>query len=389
VENALDIVDRVGRDHALELDYGRIEVTDGVLTIDSVPTVGPPVISGFAVAGEDFMLKVNSGGPSVDDFLADPVALPPPNRHLQSIDFFYDWAFHNFGPEVADQVSDILSQVDGNLHEPSQWVDGPGAIAVNRIPWSEVEEKYDFVSRLETVRDRVVGPGNRSRFDYWLNCFRFMRETARVGCRLGELETVMDSVKATRRQAERVKLARERALPLRRKLLQEWGRMVAYLLAYVDNPGDLGTVANLEQHSLGTLGLLTRHDELLSRLLGEPLPQDLQPWAEYRGENRLIVPTKRTLFRSGEALDLKCLILAKEGPERVILRWRVLGQPDFQEDVFTTLSRGVYRIETLPMHEDFEYFVRAEWPDQQLVFPATAPQQNHTVVVMELGSALP
>ena len=54
-------------------------------------------------------------------------------------------------------------------------------------------------------------------------------------------------------------------------------------IATVSTPGELGTIANLEQHSRVQAEYLTGFDQVLTAALGKPLPESVHPSREYSG----------------------------------------------------------------------------------------------------------
>ncbi|MGD0094801.1 MAG: hypothetical protein ABSE73_33230, partial [Planctomycetota bacterium] len=123
----------------------------------------------------------------------------------------------------------------------------------------------------------------------------------------------------------------------------------------------------------------------LAKALGKDLPPDAQPAAEYTGAPRLIVPTVRGSLAAGEALQLKAIVLSAQAPREANLYWRPLGQGDFAAIPLTHVNRGVYQVK-LPAPgaavAALEYYVKAVMEGgAELVFPASAPGMNQTVVV--------
>jgi len=230
----------------------------------------------------------------------------------------------------------------------------------------------------------VRGAGHLERFDYWLNSFRYMRAIARVNCTWARVNAAMKQVEAETDAAAQARLARESALPLRKELVAAVDEVYRYLLPAVSNHGELGTVANWEQHILP--GLLHDPGEALAKALGEPLPPDALPAKTYGGPLLLIVPTVRGSLTAGEPLRLKAITLAAEPARRVSLFWRPLGGGEFRTIPFTHVDRGVWSAELAADAiggMDFEYHVEAvpgEGPPAR--FPATAPELNQTVVVV-------
>jgi hypothetical protein len=153
-----------------------------------------------------------------------------------------------------------------------------------------------------------------------------------------------------------------------------------HLLGTVSTTGELGTVANWNQHNLP--GLLTKPGEELAKLLGEPLPASAQLSHYYHGPTRIIVPTTRTSLAAGEPLKLKVIVLAQTSPRAATLCWRKLGERRFAKVPLTPVARGVYSVQ-LPAggKDDFEYYVQVEaGGGTPVYFPATAPTLNQTVV---------
>jgi hypothetical protein len=159
------------------------------------------------------------------------------------------------------------------------------------------------------------------------------------------------------------------------------GVVFDHLLATVSTTGELGTVANWNQHNLP--GLLTKPGEELAKLLGEPLPAQAQLTQSYHGPTRIIVPTKRTSLALDEALKLKVIILSEAPPRAATLHWRKLSERRFAAIPLTLVARGVYSVQ-LPagVKDDFEYYIQVD-PERGGPFycPATAPKLNQTVVV--------
>ena len=137
-------------------------------------------------------------------------------------------------------------------------------------------------------------------------------------------------------------MARQLALPVRVKLVRLVGVVFDHLLATVSTTGELGTVANWNQHNLPDL--LTKPGEELAKILGEPLPADAQLTQSYRGPTRIIVPTTRTSLAANEALKLKVIILSEAPPRAATLYWRKLGERRFAKIPLTAGgARGLLR----------------------------------------------
>jgi hypothetical protein len=378
----LDIFATVGKNRALDYTYTNIVVTNGWLDIDFVPRVEFPSIAAIVVEGDGFTEKINCGGPAYRDYSADLPTAPAPAPVLPSTtDFYADWALPEFGPDAGAAAAAIFENIDGALPKPCTWIDGPGGIQPDQRPWDQVRKEYAFVDEFAALSPEVKGAGSRERYEYWLNTFLYLRAVGEVNCAWGEYNRVMAKVRQQQDAAAQKEMARAFVLPLRMEMVRLVGVVFDHLLATVSTTGELGTVANWNQHNLP--GLLTKPGEELAKILGEPLPAEAQLPQAYRGPTRIIVPTKRTSLAEGEALKLRVIILSATPPRAATLRWRKLGERRFATIPLTLVARGVYSVQ-LPagMKDDLEYYIQVE-PERgkPVYFPATAPKLNQTVVV--------
>jgi hypothetical protein len=298
-------------------------------------------------------------------------------------DFYRDWAEHEFGPEVGIQAGTIFERIDGRLPRPSDWVDGPGGIRPDPRPWDLVAKDYAFVDELGALLPGVQGDGDRDRFAWWLNTFRYMKAMGKANCVWAQYNEAMHMVKAEVEAANQKKLAMEVALPLRRQLVAAVTELYQDLLATVSTTGELGTIMNWEAHNLP--GLLDQPGEELAKVLGEALPADAQLPPGYRGPLRIIVPTVRTAVNAGEPIHLRVLVLAEELPKAAVVQWRALGKGGYSTVSLDRVARGVYAVDLRaagPGQMAIEYYVEVQPREGKSVrFPATAPRLNQTVVV--------
>ncbi len=380
IEN-LDIFAEVGQNKALDYTFQNVEVGDGRLDIDFVHRVEYPSIAAISIRGAGFTKKVNCGGPAYRDYAADP---PSPPRDLPTTDFYRDWALHQFGREVAGETAELFDRLDGVLPRSSDWVGGPGGLRPDTRPWKEVRKEYTFVDELAALRASVKGAGNLERFDYWLNNFRYMRATSHVKCAWAAYNAAMQKVKAEKNPKRRAELARRTALPLRKQLVKLVRQVYSHLLQTVSNTGEMGTVANWDQHILPSL--LTGPGQELSRILGEDLPADSLPSSDYAGPPRIIVPTVRTSLIAGETLKLKVILLASDAPRDAAVYSRAMASGKYTKAPLIHLARGVYSVEFPPegvKAVGMEYYVEVVTGDGDILrFPATAPDINQTLVVV-------
>ena len=218
---------------------------------------------------------------------------------------------------------------------------------------------YAFVDELAALRSQIVGAGNLERFDYWLNNFRCLRSIAEVRCVWARFNAAMAKVRAEKTRELRNRLARESALPLRKQLVAVFGEMQSYLLATVSNAGELGNVCNWQQQTVPAI--LTEPGLELTSFLGEPLPADAQPYRDYAGPPRIIVPTVRTGLMAGETLKLTVLLPGIE-PREAALYWRRLGRGDFVSLPLVHGPRNTYHVALPPdaTRDDLEYYIRVD-----------------------------
>jgi len=386
VLTGLDIFARAGRNHALDLSFPDIVSKDGLLRIDFIKNTGSPCLSGIAIkgttkaanqfAGEAFTRKINCGGGPIADYEADRIykaGLPPAGnqRAMPMMDFYVDFARANFGDAVAESAGALLAGIDGaKLPQVSDWKSGPGDLVANAEPWSEVRKRYEFVDKIASLRSRVKTPGNLERFDYWLDTYRGMSAMAEASCARGELDKAMAA------------LDYGTALKARIHLAEVWTRLLTLQTSIVSTPGELGTIANLEQHTRRRARFITAHDMALEKALARPLPDECAPSKSYAGPPRLIVPARRTSVGKAEVLNLKIIALFPETTKSVEVRFRSLGHGPWQTIVAGHLGRAVWHATILATVDDFEYHIVAvSRTGARLVYPATAPEINQTVVV--------
>jgi hypothetical protein len=339
VEN-LDIFAKVGQFAALDFTFGEVAASDGLLTIDLIARKSLPCISAIAVEGPGFTSKFNCGGPAVGDWQADTAGQP---RNLPCDDFYADWALANFGPEVAADIAAIFTGIDGRV--PWATADGcpVGPLSPNAAPWSKESAQFAFVDGFAKLRARVRGAGNLERFAYWHNTFSYYRLLAEVRCALG--------AKAPPEEITRL-----------------WGETYRYLLASVNTPGALAAVVTMENYpDWGPR--VAKHAT--------------QPWPKaYQGTPRLIVTTVRSIVAKDEALTLKIIALDNQPVKSLTVKVRPLGSASWQTVPSLHLARAVHEATLPPAQDDFEYYITAETAaGQTLVWPATAPDLNQSVII--------
>ncbi|HSA95061.1 MAG TPA: malectin domain-containing carbohydrate-binding protein, partial [Acidobacteriota bacterium] len=310
----VDIFARAGRFRALDLVFDGVEVADGSLVIDLADRIHYPALAGLIVAGPGFVRKINCGGPAVLDYEADG---PETARSLDVLDLYRDWARAQFGPEAAEEIAGVFARMDGRHPVPVTWIGGPGNIQPDPRPWAEVAPGYAFADELAAFEPRVSGPASRERFGYWLTCFRYMRDVARFNCLWSAYDQAVERAKGAGTEAARRDILEKEALPLRAEMAGVLGLIFDGLLATAGTTGELGTIANWEQHLLP--GAWERPGVELARMLGRDLPAGVTLSLGYAGPARIAVPALRGALDAGEPLNLKVLVLAREAPASAVV----------------------------------------------------------------------
>ena len=275
-----------------------------------------------------------------------------------------------------------MAGVDGvKMPKVTDWKSGPGDIVKNGAPWEEAEKQFQFVESFAKLRPQVRGAGNLERFDYWLNTYRAAESMGHVGCLRGDLDRTVNAMKNAKDAGKKTKLVAA-ALSIRVRLAREWETLMSRQTAATDTPGELGTLANLEMHSRGTLHILDAHDTEIAAALGTPLPAGATPSASYGGASRIVVSTVRTRIEPGESLKLKVMVLDNQPAKTAALFWREMGRGEFKSVDLRHIVRAMYTAAIPAATEDLEYYVAATTQaGEKLVWPATAPAQNQTVVI--------
>ncbi|MGD0783430.1 MAG: malectin domain-containing carbohydrate-binding protein, partial [Candidatus Aminicenantales bacterium] len=373
----VDLIERAGRYKPYDLTVPAVEVQGGRLSIDFVDRIHYPSIAGIVIQGPAFTKKINCGGPQTLDYDAD---WPETPRYLGVEDLYRDWARNQFGRGPDTEIAALFTRVDGRLPIPVTWTTGPGGIRPDARPWGEVAQGFSFVDELAALRPRVLGVGNLERFDYWLKNFQAMRETARFQCVWSDYNKALEKVKALPDAAAKAVAAKESLLGPRIEMAKALKIILGNLAATASNTGEMGTIANWEQHLIPEAFL--KPGEELKALFGGSLPSYADLTAEYDGPARVVVPTVRTIVAAGETLVLKAMVLASEPPEAVTLKWRALGAGKFTAVGMEHAARRTYRVSLPALTGDIEYYIEAKTGGRDVFFPVTAPALNQTVVVM-------
>jgi len=377
----VDIAANVGRFNAYGRTVEKVNVDEGKLSIRFAPVKDIPNISALAIEGESYNIKINCGGDDYMDYISD-VSIQNSVRYFDPSDFYIDWAAKNFGKENAPEIAAIFTTIDGRFPTPTHWMNGPGSIKPNENDLETEMKKYDFVDKLQAIQPKINGAGNIDRFRYWLNTMRYFKELAKIGCWAGALELAVDELKKAP-SAEQKTIAAQKVIPIRTEVLNCYSAMMNYLLSTVTNMSELGTIMNIESHVMSPENnILNRYDSLFQKISDMPVAK---PSSEYNGEARIIVIPNRTSLINGEDLYLKVILLGQHDPGKSFLNWKTLGAKEYRHIPLKHSGRDVYEV-ILPASDiggnDLEYYISSQSSGKLLVFPATSPAINRTVVIM-------
>jgi hypothetical protein len=291
-----------------------------------------------------------------------------PSSRNDFIDAYYlDWATQSFGPEAAEDIAEVFARMDKSgesgrytIPKPLDWeLAAPAAITPNEESWNDVRSQYACCDQLEALRAKIVGVGNRERYDYFLKAYQSLKLIGELGVRLREYEEALAEEEL------------ETAYTKRLKIKSLWERLMTLQVEKASNSSDLGEIKNLEELNYNRL----------IRMLDEELPnkEGIHPGREYVGKPRMVLTPQRTQVGAGEPLTCRVAIMAKgiQHPTRATLHHRPLGKGAYQRIPLTHVNRAVYSMTIPPQEEDYEYYITSE----SARFPVTAPELNQTVIV--------
>ena len=207
-----------------------------------------------------------------------------------------------------------------------------------------------------------------------------MREVARFNCLWAVYNKAAEKAGSAKVEPARRAILTEEALPVRAEMAAVLKRIFDALLRTVGNTGELGTIANWEQHLLP--GAWERPEAELAKMLGSDLPPDVLLSRAYSGPLRVFVPAVRTSLEVGEALTIRAVVRGKGKPETAALRWREMGRGEFRSVPLEHKARGVYAATIPPFAGAIEYYVEVKAGGEAAFFPSTAPAASQTVIVL-------
>ena len=344
VESKLDVPGRAGgQAHVLVTEYSDVKVADGQMVIDFIPNPNAPIINGIVIEQRDgmYVRKVNCGGPPFADYAGEQY------RRDVTGDFYLDWARTEFGEEIAPEAARLLETWDSWFPWVSEW--GPGAAQPDDRPLADALKEIAFIDEFVALGERIKEPGAKARFAYWAHLLRYHQAVTRFNCAWGN------------------KLSREELIAALREVYR-------HLFPMIGTKGALGQIAHWEQLVLGT------------EIVGIAANTSLQPPMEYQGPALLLNPCPRTTLMAEESLRIKGIYLDTQPPKNFNISWKQLGGKTFQTRPLAHLARGVHQVildkKDLGQGE-IEYYLQAETAaGQTLIWPATAPRRNHTVIAI-------
>ena len=184
------------------------------------------------------------------------------------------------------------------------------------------------------------------------------------------------------RQADRkTSVVRKEVLPLRLELARSYENLIAAFVNCAKSPGEIGTISSIESGSRSRI--VSAHDQAIAQILGEPLPAETAISTVYQGTPRIFVSARPTQMNAGEQQEIRAFVLSRARCTGVNLYWRSLGEGRFKKAAATYRARQAYRV-ALPARSQgaVEYYLEAALDEgRKVVWPATAPAINQTVVV--------
>lgn len=317
------------------------------------------------------------------------------NRMMPVDDYYEDFARANFGNAKAIEAGAILAEAEkikaamsGTAHrpDPTGWGTfwgAQGALQSDTGLQAYAQQYGELAERLAQLRPDIIGAGNLERLNYWVAMLNIEAIMYEAGVVHGRLREVVDAMKKENDTQKRRALA-QKAVALRIAVTGIWNKLIQQEIQAASTPGDLGTIANLERNSRIWDNWLNRFDTLIVKEAGAPLPADCTPSMNYAGPQTVKVFTVRSSVSRGESLKVRPVVLAKVSAGSPVIRWRKLGQKNWQECTAVLAGRSVWSAKLPAATEDFEYYITVNAADgQKLVWPVTAPARNQTVIVTE------
>jgi len=295
---------------------------------------------------------------------------------LSGMDAFWaDWGRGTFGGDAGAEAGRLIQKLDGSHLGINALIRG-GAKTTD----GQISALFAPLRELETLRPKIKGTGNLERLDYWLNLIRASELRVRTWVLADRIGAKVKEAGAIPEADKKAGFARNEVLPLRLEIARSYESMIAAFTACAKSPGEVGTVASIESGCRARV--LSGHDAAIAQILGAPLPAEAAVSTAYRGTPRIFVSARRTQMKAGEPQEIRAFVLSAGKCSGVNLFWRPLGAGRFKRAAATHRARQAYRVD-LPARSQgtVEYYLEATLEDgQKLVWPATAPAINQTVI---------
>ena len=344
------------------LGYG----CEGMMALHWRTAAVSPNVTALARAGWDFAGGDNAPG-SAD--LGESM-----RSELHS--YWADWGRSLFGGEAGAAAGRIMMKFDGSHPGINALIAG-GAQTTD----AQVAEVFAPLGELEALRPRIQGRGNLERFDYWLNLIGATRLRVRTWVLADRLAAKVQEADAMSAPNQRPGSVRTDLLARRLDLARHYEALIAALVNCAKSPGEVGTISSIESGMRKRV--VSGQDAALERMLGGPLPPAASVNTAYRGAPRVFVSAKPTQVKTGAPHEIRAFVLSGPPCTGLNLHWRPMGNGAFQTLRGTHRSRQAFRV-SLPTDSQttLEYYLEAVLGDgQKVLWPATAPALNPTVIV--------
>jgi hypothetical protein len=270
----------------------------------------------------------------------------------------------------------ILQKFDGSHPTINALVAG-GAKTTD----ASISEVFAPLRELEALRPRIRGRGNLERLDYWLNLIGATHLRVRTWVLADHLAAKVKEADTISETDKKLDFVRNDILPRRLELARRYEDLIAAFVNCAKSPGEVGTISSIESGTRERV--VSSQDAALAKMLGEPLPPEAAVNTAYRGAPRIFVSAKCTQQKAGERQEIRAFVLSGPKCTGLNLYWRPMGEGAFQKLAATHQARQAFRV-TLPARPEatVEYYLEAVVGDgQKVLWPATAPSINQTVIV--------
>jgi hypothetical protein len=343
---------------------------EGMMAIHWRTAAMTPNIMALARAGWDFEGSV----PDTEGAVPGPGS--PGAEPMPDLDAYWaDWGRGMFGGEAGAEAGRIMRNFDGG-HLTINSLVNPKALPTD----ARISEVFAPLQQMESLRSRIRGTGNLERYDYWLNLIRATDLRVRTWKLANGLSAKIAEARAIKEADQQRRFVRDQVLPLRLAVARSYEKMIAAFVSCAKSTGEVGAIALLEYGVREEQ--VFAHDSAITQMLGEPLPAEAALSTAYRGTPRIYVSAKRTQVKIGEDQEVRACVLSASKCTGVKLHWRALGGGEFHQVAAAYKARQMYNVK-LPAQSPgtVEYYLEAALEDgQKVVWPATAPAINQTVI---------